>query len=955
MDETAKKADGRRKIAVGIGIAAALMVLGSCLAVLRRPAPPTPAIEWTVEAPGTPAAVGTPLPPGTPGLVRSIPAAHPHLILNPANLAQAQANAITGTTKIVYDTISYDANPLAPSKMADNAFLCLVNPTACSSGGWGTNTAYYLNAFVTTAANDATTVWAPISNTSASYVAGMEYTTAVALAYDWLYAGGYLSATYKWNACNYLLNWVNTLHTWLDARSFENNNVAPVAAGYGLAMMAISGDSCAPSLTTDIQALVVKFDEDIYGEPAYANAGVKAGGQWQEGLHYGNTIALGPVTTFTAAAVENSFMSVPAAAERVWDWYWYGGISGSALLQYGDAIAADSVPGLIWPQSAWNLRQSGDVGQYWAFERYFPTTNAITVWVTSGHTAGGKEIDQGGRPLFVTYFDNSVSGSTGSAAKATFLRERAAASTGGIAVLRDGWSGETVVSFMNRYDAANHQHYDYNSVTLAQAGVRQLVDHTLYKYATANHGKNCEHSTVLVNGSCLSANSVTNNTADDSTAYGTMERFLTASDSSVAIGDARYAITDVIKPVGAGGGYYALADVHPVTKAQRMVVQSAFLSTPVYAVFDDYSVSGALSLTLRYEIDSGATVAGTGAVATPVTITQGGQTLNLVALGAWTFDGSGTLTGDSPGDGNSDAVDVKYVEHTAAASSAQFASLLVPATSHTPRVVTDTLGGRTAYSVTLSGSSDALAIIPNPTGATVTIGSLSTDAEGILLGYHAGALTWGAFAAYTSTTYGGQAISAYTTTAVALVNFTATSAGGYSTDDNLRSYAFSFELASPTATPTPTRTPTVTPTPTATPVVSLVLNEICPLTDRDTNGDGAADVRDRFVELYSATGSNIPLVGWTLAITNTAISPGSPLTYTFPAATQFSGGYKVIYGGNLGFTLPLSGTAALRNAGGTLYDAVTYPAQAVTNTCYARVPSGGSWTTGYTMTVGTGN
>ena len=156
--------------------------------------------------------------------------------------------------------------------------------------------------------------------------------------------------------------------------------------------------------------------------------------------------------------------------------------------------------------------------------------------------------------------------------------------------------------------------------------------------------------------------------------------------------------------------------------------------------------------------------------------------------------------------------------------------------------------------------------------------------------------------------------------------------------------------ASPTATPTATPTPTASPTPSPTPVVGLMLNEICPNPNADMNLDGSGpNPRDRAVELFNSQGSRVDLAGYTLGLSG-------PLTYTFPSGSYVQPqGYKVIYGDELALTLPVTGTATLKNAIGNTLDTVTYGAQNA-GTCYARVPSASTnWTNNVAQTLGRRN
>ena len=90
----------------------------------------------------------------------------------------------------------------------------------------------------------------------------------------------------------------------------------------------------------------------------------------------------------------------------------------------------------------------------------------------------------------------------------------------------------------------------------------------------------------------------------------------------------------------------------------------------------------------------------------------------------------------------------------------------------------------------------------------------------------------------------------------------------------------------------------------------IVINEI--LADPngaqnfDTDGNGAADTGDEFVELYNTTGAPVDISGWTL---NDA-DGGSGADFTFPAGTIIpAGGHVVVVQTDIAFQLQNGGHA----------------------------------------------
>jgi hypothetical protein len=125
--------------------------------------------------------------------------------------------------------------------------------------------------------------------------------------------------------------------------------------------------------------------------------------------------------------------------------------------------------------------------------------------------------------------------------------------------------------------------------------------------------------------------------------------------------------------------------------------------------------------------------------------------------------------------------------------------------------------------------------------------------------------------------------------------------------------------ATPTATPTPT--PTATPTPTLTPTVEVRLNEVLSSPAAvDWDGNGTADERDAWIELYNAGTAAVDIGGWMLDDGLTAAVP-----YTIPAGTVLQpGAYAVFYRRDTGLVLEAGGQVWLLKPGGVALEGVAY-------------------------------
>jgi hypothetical protein len=121
---------------------------------------------------------------------------------------------------------------------------------------------------------------------------------------------------------------------------------------------------------------------------------------------------------------------------------------------------------------------------------------------------------------------------------------------------------------------------------------------------------------------------------------------------------------------------------------------------------------------------------------------------------------------------------------------------------------------------------------------------------------------------------------------------------------------------------------------------AVVLNEILPAPNAvDWDGDGTADYRDEWIELYNAGGATVGLGGWRL-------QDASGTTYVIPLTTTLMpGGYLVLYRRETGLALNNDAdTAMLFRSDGTSADFYQYSADPGYDVGLCRLPDGtGAW------------
>ena len=160
-----------------------------------------------------------------------------------------------------------------------------------------------------------------------------------------------------------------------------------------------------------------------------------------------------------------------------------------------------------------------------------------------------------------------------------------------------------------------------------------------------------------------------------------------------------------------------------------------------------------------------------------------------------------------------------------------------------------------------------------------------------------------------------------------------------------RAAAQATQTAAVAATQTAVAGYTATPTPDS----CLQLNEVCPNPILDHDGNAAIDELDRALEIYNCSPTaNLWLTDYVLA-TDTGQS------VTLPASKVVISSTKVLYGSDLQFTLPSTGTLTLTAPWGALIDTLPYTTTQAAGECCARSPDGGTLGCGVAPTLGKPN
>lgn len=135
-----------------------------------------------------------------------------------------------------------------------------------------------------------------------------------------------------------------------------------------------------------------------------------------------------------------------------------------------------------------------------------------------------------------------------------------------------------------------------------------------------------------------------------------------------------------------------------------------------------------------------------------------------------------------------------------------------------------------------------------------------------------------------------------------------------------------------------------------------MVNEFLPAPrDVDWDGDGTADYRDEWIELYCGGERDIDLGGWVL---DDVEAGGSP-PFTFPTGVVIQAGrFLLLYRRDTGVRLDNDGPDGVRlmMSDGTLADEVTYARHPGYDQSFSRTVDGaGEWTDEYEVTPGEPN
>lgn len=896
---------------------------------------------------------------------------YPRLVLVGDYLTDAadHATAVDSRTAAVYTSMR-STSVSNRHQAVDRAFVHRVEAelyggSASVDYGWAAlNYLYTTSGTGYVQTTDPATIWASYG---ASKQAAADQMIPVALVADWtddLSSSARRTAIREW-----LCEWVNLVDANLGAltEADSHNYYAANVAALGLTLMELSGQTtgtCTPALYGGASietrlGQIVTWTRDVYFVERVRF------GLHVEGLHY-QDFSLPQMAIWLAAAEQQSYLdpattTAPLVAGALVNW----SIPGSMWFQSGDTVEASaSTYKALWLQYAYYFALAGDrTGDYYVWRELRDERETTENWTLPAS-----------KPFFVIFHDPDVVSATPTA-RSAYIRDNLTATPepiGGVVLMRDSWdSSALAVRLTNRGDHADHAHFDASALELVYAGEQIILDHS-GSYNEEQHAEAVQHSGVVWYDSSVSqwgnlpSNDTTGSTADDSSAYGSIEAYADlASVGAVAYSDHRYALVNQWD----GTTWVPKATITPAPTGRRLLLllrQSG--QPPLVAVYDTDGFSTARDWRTQWHISNHLIISGSGEASNPLKLESGTGVIvygvasdgrTLAAASSRVYDTSSCNNCEDP-----DTWNYIYTTQQSATTTPVWSTLWFTSPSGTPTITLDIVSGRNTYIIERPGYTSWARYVQNQGKTSITIDRVTTDAEAFILSYDASDdVVGGVFANYTTLQDSGTPIDSLTGESVAAVLFESSAFVADVSDSALLHTQIGTEATAtpgtptvtPTVTKTPTTTPTVTitptptttPTPTATPYASAVLNEVCPneqTTDR--NHDGNLNPQDNYVELYVASG-NVDLSAWTISTADDS--------WRFPPGTRLvQGSYKLAYASTLGYSIAATGTLTLTTSWGVTADTVTWTAQTA-DLCYARSPNGGSWSSGETATPGRAN
>jgi len=613
-----------------------------------------------------------------------------------------------------------------------------------------------------------------------------KYVAQGALAYDWSYSN--LSNNDRTKFRSWLCEWVNLADAWIrDHGPDSHQATSPAAAAEGLALAALSGETCNPSLdlggmTADarLQDLVDHNKEHVWNG-TYLSDGFYKEGTWY--VNYNGAVYLN--LTF-AAAYDALGYGAPTDtnAPYVVRAAMYHAIGVDNHVLYADQSRTNA-PELtssnakqLWLHMAYALHLNGDQpDEYWFWHLVKDGKEDEVHW------RDGADI-----PMFAIFFDDSKPTATPEP-RGIFFRNSPSEDTGGLAIVRDRWLDGMVVALYNKDIYAGHNHWDAGSMSIGYRGQRFFLDRQTTAYTDTNHGAMfTTGNQVIYDGGTVPTQDFTGSTADNESIYGKIPLYLSTADGAAIVSDSRYSAVDLVYRTTDSSGeitaYRPREEITPFPAAWRSALLANFNpDAPILYVTDHYQKDASQhTWRLLWHVDKDASTTGNGQLATPLKVTLASNSLWLAltdgrALDNYTQDES---TSDCCGSHR-----VFYNEQTV--PEVRYGTMIVASPNGAPTFTQVSVGEPpttvTAYNIQQPGFNNYMLAVSNPSREMINIDRVTTDAETLLLGLNpSGSVIYGIFARYTVLQDNGATISGYSSDGVAVHRFD--TGTGYGTDDN---------------------------------------------------------------------------------------------------------------------------------------------------------------------------
>ncbi len=131
-------------------------------------------------------------------------------------------------------------------------------------------------------------------------------------------------------------------------------------------------------------------------------------------------------------------------------------------------------------------------------------------------------------------------------------------------------------SFVTRFEACNHEHYDMHSFLLGAFGTEFATHRSLYPYGHEHHGVDFEHNTVIFDGGGWPAHDKSNSAGDDDSTDGLLVGLALGPFADYVRGDGKWSYRDNTVP-----------NSDPAIRAERACLFVKAGATPYVLIVDD--------------------------------------------------------------------------------------------------------------------------------------------------------------------------------------------------------------------------------------------------------------------------------------------------------------------------------------------------------------------------------